>query len=189
MKNKTRTDIINDLIKKNKYKSFLEIGYQSGVNFDGVKCKFKTSVDPFPLRTDEPKLIIKTSDDFFNDSAYIFNIVFIDGSHMCEQVRKDIINASKSLTKQGCIVCHDLLPPNEKAAGREICDSTWNGDCFRAAVGFAKKYPDVEMYVHKDDWGVGVIFPNGQIFDGDFEDMEIKFDEFNETKHLLLNII
>jgi len=46
-----RWDIINALIEKNNYKSYLEIGYYKGWSFDQVKCENKTAVDPNPCKT------------------------------------------------------------------------------------------------------------------------------------------
>jgi hypothetical protein len=46
-----RWDIINTLIEKNNYKSYLEIGYYKGWSFDQVKCEDKTAVDPNPSKT------------------------------------------------------------------------------------------------------------------------------------------
>lgn len=46
-----RWDIINALIEKNNYKSYLEIGYYKGWSFDQVNCENKTAVDPNPSKT------------------------------------------------------------------------------------------------------------------------------------------
>lgn len=48
-----RWDVINHLIKKNNYKSYLEIGYYKGWSFDRVECERKTAVDPNPCKTPE----------------------------------------------------------------------------------------------------------------------------------------
>lgn len=183
----TRTDVINSLIGKHKYKSYLEIGTQTrDQNFDKINVSEKTCVDPDEKSKAD---FIGTSDQFFSQNKNQFDLIFIDGLHHSDQVRKDIINASKCLTKTGAIVLHDLLPPNEKAASRKMCSSTWNGDCWRAAVGFVKTYNEVSFVVHTIDWGCGVIFPDGQIFEGNFEDMEMTFDDFNKNKESIFKLI
>jgi len=40
-------DIINYLIERNNYQSYLEIGLGEGVNFLQVNCRYKESVDPY----------------------------------------------------------------------------------------------------------------------------------------------
>jgi hypothetical protein len=52
-----RWDIINYLIKKNDYKSFLEIGYYKGWSFDRIECTDKTAVDPNPSKTERQTLL------------------------------------------------------------------------------------------------------------------------------------
>ena len=47
---KTRFEIINELIKKHNYESYLEIGTQQSVSGSQVNCDFKVGVDPAPLK-------------------------------------------------------------------------------------------------------------------------------------------
>jgi len=49
----TRYDIINLLIEKNNYNSYLEIGYQDGICYDNIKISEKNAVDPNPRKTEE----------------------------------------------------------------------------------------------------------------------------------------
>ena len=64
----TRTDIINSLISKYNFKSYLEIGLGDGQNYNNVVCLHKTNVDPSPecYRTDACHKM--TSDEFFSKS-------------------------------------------------------------------------------------------------------------------------
>ena len=98
-----RTDVINHLIEKYKYKTYLEIGIADrDLNFNQIKAPFKIDVDP---RCDcEYKM---TSDDFFKQNGKTFNIIFIDGLHVEEQVTKDILNSLEALSFGGTIVVHD----------------------------------------------------------------------------------
>lgn len=119
-----RWDIINHLIKKNGYKSYLEIGYFKGWSFDNVHCEKKVAVDPSPSKnlthieapygstaTSNEDMtggtIYKiTSDEFFNlgwvDRKW--DIIFIDGLHEAEQVLRDIGNSLRYLREGGTIV-------------------------------------------------------------------------------------
>lgn len=113
----TRTQIINNFIEKYNYKNYLEIGVQAGVNFRKVKCKRKVGVDPDKKSA---ATIKKTSDDFFKDNQEKFDIIFIDGLHLQEQVIRDCINALKFLNEGGTIIWHDCLPTTEKMQVREM---------------------------------------------------------------------
>ena len=39
-----------------------------------------------------------------------FDIIFIDGLHEYDQVKKDIVNSLKFIDEKGFILIHDLLP-------------------------------------------------------------------------------
>ena len=109
----TRTEIINSLIHEYNYKSYLEIGVntpsQPGYNWIGVKIPVKHGVDPNVETTFK-----MTSDEFFkNHIAQKYDIIFIDGLHLFEQVYKDIINSLLYLNDNGTIVVHDCNPLEE----------------------------------------------------------------------------
>ena len=84
-------NIINSYIKRYNYKSYLEIGVntpnQPGYNWIGVNCEIKHGVDP---NVDTTYRV--TSDEFFEKHIkQKYDIIFIDGLHLFEQVYKDII--------------------------------------------------------------------------------------------------
>jgi 16S rRNA G966 N2-methylase RsmD len=116
----TRIDVINHLIRENKYTSYLEIGH--GPSFDGVVCENKKSVDP---NAKVRGVIRKTSDDFFAQYNDHVDIIFIDGDHSYEQVKRDVTAALKHLNKGGCIVMHDTCPKDETYAGLGWCGDPW----------------------------------------------------------------
>ena len=62
-----RTDIINSLIQKFGYTTYLEIGVQNGVNFKRVICKYKVGVDPDP-KVELYGVYKMTSDHFFKQN-------------------------------------------------------------------------------------------------------------------------
>ena len=94
----TRTDIINYLIRKYNYKSYLEIGLDTGVNYEHIQCDSKESVDPFfkedhknsrdlqfdsdiPQRIKDLLTYRLTSDCFFEQNTKTYDIIFVDGLH------------------------------------------------------------------------------------------------------------
>lgn len=181
---KPKHEILNEIIEKNGYKSYLEIGYGNGDNFKQIKCENKTSVDV------KGKATFKgTSDEFFKQNEDKFGLIFIDGLHEAEQVRKDIINAMRFLEEDGVIILHDVLPKNKQMQKVPREQKEWCGDCWRAAVGFHKEYPDVPFETLKADYGLTFIYPQGKKYRKHFEDMEITYGEFDKNKKELLNII
>lgn len=182
---KMHTQIINNYIKKVHAKVYVEIGVQNAAsNFDLVQCPQKYGVDPDPEADGTHKM---TSDDFFVNCP-LTDVFFIDGLHEALQVQQDIVNASKNLTVKGVIILHDLNPKEEIEQIVPRQNKVWTGDCWRAFVGFRKKYPRVKSYCYREDHGVGIIFPNGTIFEGPFVS-DISWDDFNKNKRRLLNLI
>lgn len=112
-----RNDIINSLIAIKKYKSYLEIGIGDGANYNQIICENKNNVDPcFDLLDSQNISHVKnvmTSDEFFNKNTEMFDVIFVDGLHEYQQVYRDIKNSLNVLNENGCIVCHDMLPPTE----------------------------------------------------------------------------
>lgn len=150
----TRTDIINFLIKEHNYKSYLEIGVDFGVNFNAVNIDDKAGVDP------SANVIVKfkmTSDEFFNQNEKMFDIIFIDGLHIDEQVQRDIENSLRFLNKGGIIVMHDCKPLSREAQIVPRIQVAWNGDVWKAWIKTMIKHDDLIMHVVDTDCGVGLI--------------------------------
>jgi hypothetical protein len=138
-----RTDLLNHLVKQYKLERYLEIGVQDpSQNFDKIDCPFKVSVDPDP---NAKATYCWTSDEFFEvcsdvDKAlpYKWDLVFIDGLHTAEQVKKDFENALKVLSPNGFIVLHDCNPIKEEhtIVPRPKPTGHWNGDVYKFAAAF-----------------------------------------------------
>ena len=82
----SRSEIINKLISFKNYHSFLEIGCDNDENFSKINIDNKVGVDPLKGGT-----LRMTSDEFFKENKNKFDIVFIDGLHTYDQVKKDIL--------------------------------------------------------------------------------------------------
>ena len=149
-----RLNIINSLCAKINAKKYLEIGVFEGYVFDNVVCKYKVGVDPDP---NSKATIVKTSDDFFANNNETFDVIFIDGLHHADQVKKDIINAIKFLNNGGYIVCHDMLPPDENTQKVPQMSWVWTGDCWKAWVQLRSEYDNLDMRVVDTDYGCGII--------------------------------
>ena len=98
----------------------------------------------------------KTSDDFFQDNKQNFDIIFIDGLHHYEQVKKDINNSLKFLNKNGFILVHDCLPRTKAHQSIPRYRGSWNGDVWKAIVELRTK-ENLNIFTSQIDLGVGVI--------------------------------
>jgi predicted O-methyltransferase YrrM len=151
-----RGDIVQFLIDLYGYQSYLEIGTKSGDTFKLVRCVLKHGVDPRGGCATHAT----TSDEFFAqlDAAARYDLVFIDGLHEAEQVKRDIANALAHLSAGGAIVMHDCNPrdEDEQRVPPKPGQRIWTGDVWKAFVYYRRR-ADLEMYVVDTNNGVGVI--------------------------------
>ena len=180
-----RTGIIQTLIDDIGAESYLEIGISSGLNWEKIKCKQKTSVDPQPL--EKPDYVL-TSDEFFKQNSEKFDVIFVDGLHHADQVYVDITNAVEALNENGYIVCHDINPLTEEAQTVPYVRGTWNGDCWKAFVKLRSTRTDLEMYTVDIDHGCGVI-RKGKQETLNITAEEIQYENFEKNKVKWLNLI
>ncbi|MBI3236568.1 MAG: class I SAM-dependent methyltransferase [Chlamydiales bacterium] len=158
LQQRSRTALLNFLIKTQGYKNYLEIGVSDGANFAKIAAARKVGVDPSLNSAATHKM---TSDEFFTKNQETFDLIFIDGLHLCEQVLRDIDHALDCLSPGGRIVMHDCLPTlmvhqNRK---RDPQITEWTGDVWKAAAYVRMHYDDVHFCVINMDWGCGVITP------------------------------
>ena len=146
-----RWDLIEYLIKKNNYTNYLEIGCDQNQLFSKVTIDNKIGVDPVSGGN-----IRKTSDDFFKENNDKFDIVFIDGLHTYEQVKKDILNSVNCLNVNGIILVHDCMPDSLGKQAVPRYKMQWNGDVWKAIVDLRQK-EDLDIYTCEMDQGIGII--------------------------------
>ena len=156
----TRLEIIQKLINKYNFNSYLEIGLDSGAVFNKINVDFKESVDPAEGQYKHAKPTYKmTSDEFFEkypDKKY--DIIFIDGLHESHQVTKDIHNSINALNKGGIVVLHDCNPKTEEAQIVPRQTKMWNGDVWKSFVLFSYYNKDnYRCFTIDTDSGCGVI--------------------------------
>ena len=166
-----RWDLIQFLINKYDYSTYLEIGCDKNQSFSKIKISHKVGVDPISGGT-----IRKTSDEFFKSNKEKFDIIFIDGLHHYEQVIVDINNALSVLNDNGHILVHDCLPRTIAHQAIPRYRGSWNGDVWKSIVELrTKKYLDV--FTCEIDFGVGIIQKkvNSNL-------LELKIDNFKNLK-------
>lgn len=202
----TRTDLINYLIKKHNLKRYLEIGLQNAdQNFNKIECAYKVSIDPDP---NAHATFILNSDDFFVMiqkciGDYIgspktgvdtvptkYDLIFIDGLHTAEQVKKDFENSLKVLSPNGFIVLHDCNPLKEEhtIVPRPTKTGHWHGDVYKFIIEelhfYFKKYVTVDI-----DCGCGVWNNSGQDILKDGHYPPNNWNSFDINRKELLNLI
>ena len=149
-----RWDLIKYLINKNNYKNYLEIGCDQNQLFSKIEIENKTGVDP-----ESGGNIKTTSDDFFLNNTGKFDIIFIDGLHMYEQVKKDIINSVNCLNDDGIVLVHDCMPDSMAKQAVPRFKMKWNGDVWKAIVDL-RQNKDLDIYTCEMDEGIGIIKKN-----------------------------
>ena len=200
-----RYDVINFLLSSlNRENTYLEIGVRNPVdNFNKINAAIKYSVDPGLEFKENPVDFVLTSDQFFDqiredkilNKDIRFDVVFIDGLHLADQVDRDILNALEFLKEDGFIVLHDCNPPSEwharEAHKYEISPAmqNWNGTTWK---GFMKWRNNASVYscTIDTDWGVGIISKSKKI--GSSTSVQNPFFEFHvldQNRKEALNLI
>ncbi len=165
-----RYHIINALLEQTDQKRYLEIGVRNPEdNFNRINATFKVSVDPGVEARVNQATFAMTSDEFFEQlftgkleiAHTTFDVIFVDGLHLADQVYRDIRNALKVVADVGFIVMHDCNPPtgfHARENFREQGPAThyWNGTSWKAYQRFRSE-SDKRCFVVDVDWGVGVI--------------------------------
>ena len=177
-----RWDLIEYLINKYKYSDYLEIGCDQDQLFSKVRIKNKTGVDPVSGGN-----IRKTSDEFFRENKNKFDIIFIDGLHTYNQVKKDILNSINCLKDEGIVLVHDCMPDSLSKQAVPRYRMSWNGDVWKAIVDL-RQNEYLETYTCKIDQGIGVIKKkrNSSILKLEKNIKDLKFKDYykNYVKYL-----
>ena len=183
---KNRIEIVQNIINQKKYTSYLEIGTFKDELFAEVKCNKKIGVDPVSGGN-----IRKTSDSFFLENKEKFDLIFIDGLHHYEQVKKDIVNSLDFLNDGGIILMHDCMPRDYYYQAVPRCQYEWNGDTWKAFLEFRSKQ-NVDSYCCYADQGIGVILKrkNKNKLDLDIKNYKkFSFNDYVENYQKYLNLI
>jgi len=175
------TDLLNFIASKIGAKSYLEIGTNNGKNFNSIAVAHKVGVDPDLTAV---ATVHKTSDEFFKDNQETFDLVFIDGLHHADQVKRDIENGFHSLPTGGVLVIHDCNPSDEKHTHVPRDSKVWNGDVYKTVSGLTGGFTmdmDYGCYILRKEEDV-LVFAYAEGIDNPWE-------YFNKYRKELLNLV
>jgi len=181
-----RDQIIQEVIYRKSYNSYLEIGCDQNQVFSKIKISQKIGVDPVSGGT-----IRDTSDNFFKKNNLKFDIIFIDGLHEYDQVKKDISNSLLFLNDNGVIFLHDCMPRGFFYQAVPRSRAVWNGDVWKNIVESRTKL-EIDTYVIHADQGIGMILKRSnrnllKLDINSFKKLKYKYFFYNYKK--CLNII
>lgn len=129
-KQKEFTELMQIIID-NKYKSVLEIGaYSNGCTYAFANiCKKVVSIDLVHRSTERfnnVTYITGNSHEVRNDISGKFDVIFIDGDHTYDGVKKDFELYSDLINKGGIICFHDIWDTEEHHRQGCYVDKFWN---------------------------------------------------------------
>ncbi|MCK5680413.1 class I SAM-dependent methyltransferase [bacterium] len=150
-------DILGRLLDFIEVKSYVEIGVEFGTTLKLVKPTTRAiGIDPAPqVESSLPEntsIYRCTSDNFFanNDLNYLlgspFDLAFIDGLHVFEQVLRDFINLEKYAAPDSLVLIHDCLPLDCRTASRIRTTQFWSGDVWRIVPCLKRERPDLSLF-------------------------------------------
>ena len=181
-----RYSIIQETIDRKNYKTYLEIGCFQDELFSKIRIEKKVGVDPVSGGT-----IRDTSDNFFKKNNMKFDIIFIDGLHEYEQVKKDITNSLLFLNDNGVIFLHDCMPTGFIYQATPRATIVWNGDVWKSIVESRTK-SEIDTYVVHADHGVGMILKrqNKKILNLNIKNFKkLKFRDYFYNYKEYLNVV
>ena len=183
MKTYYRYDLINHVISKYGFTKYLEIGVGINDCFEKIKIQSKESVDP-----EFPATHAMTSDQFFEQLPVEtkYDVIFIDGLHLKEQVVRDVDNSLKHLNPGGLIFVHDCNPTNEDWVTPYWKKGAWLGTVWEAIVELRMSRGDLSICVVDTDYGCGFVKIGNQ---QTLPRQEVNYKLLDSDRVNLLNLI
>lgn len=200
-----RTEIINYILSLfDRETNYLEIGVRNpDANFNRILAHKKYSVDPGIEFLRNPVDFKLNSNDFFYkvrsgeilSTKIKFDVIFIDGMHLAEQVDRDIQNSMDFIRDDGFIIVHDCNPPTEWHARYQYnykltpALKSWNGTTWKAFLKW-RFNSNIQSCCIDSDWGVGILSKNRQMGKSiDRVNQFYEIHQFLENRKKMLNLI
>jgi predicted O-methyltransferase YrrM len=131
------TELIYTIVKNMSPDVTLEIGVRSGVSTKALMrgisdaekkgCYHGCDINKVQLPSicKDSFLHIMLSDELAKTWTKPIDILFIDGDHNYDQVKRDFVNFSKFVVPNGIIFFHDTYPPTEKFKSPSLCGTAF----------------------------------------------------------------
>ncbi|HVW99478.1 MAG TPA: class I SAM-dependent methyltransferase [Candidatus Babeliaceae bacterium] len=153
---RNHTELLNAIIEKYELKSYLEIGVQTTANnFDKITAPFKMGCDPKVVG--DARIYNCTSDQMFLALRQKFDLIFIDGLHHADQVKRDFENSLRVLNDNGFILIHDCLPQNFQGTVVPRQTKVWWGDVYKFCMTL-RFYSCIDFVTFNIDHGCCLIW-------------------------------
>jgi predicted O-methyltransferase YrrM len=139
--------------------SYIEIGVASGATLALASPRTRSiGIDPQPMPTaNQPanaRLFEMTSDEFFacHDLTSIvgsdhFDLAFIDGLHLFDQVLRDFASLEHYASKSSIILIHDCLPRDRITSERKRTTTFWTGDVWKSTLCLRELRHDLHIQI------------------------------------------
>ncbi|MGA2655176.1 MAG: class I SAM-dependent methyltransferase [Gammaproteobacteria bacterium] len=132
-----------------------------------------------------------------------YDIILVDPWHEYITSQRDLALALKLIKKNGTIVVHDCLPPNQKTAHFQPQQGAWCGVTYKAFVDLVTTQSNLNYCTIDTDYGCGLIRKNGRRYGSPHDphdpiiqewlkiddDFDRAFYFFHKHCHKLLNLI
>lgn len=142
-------------------RSYLEIGVNQGLTFNGLAFERKVAVDPKfrfdpePFRTDGVEFHEVPSDVYFTqaDPAQKFDLIFLDGLHTFQQTFRDFCNSLSCGHDRTIWLIDDVLPVDVYSAWPRQSEAVefrrqaggdspaWHGDVYKVMFAIHDFFP------------------------------------------------
>ena len=118
------------------------------------------------------------------------DLVFIDGLHEYNQVKKDILNSLKFLNPNGIILVHDCLPSSMSKQAVPRYRMSWNGNVWKAIVDLRCER-NIEIFTCEIDQGIAIIQNknNTDLLSINKKPIELKFYDFYNNYKKYMRVI
>jgi hypothetical protein len=159
---------------------YLEIGVFQDTVFNSIPLPLEKKIGVDPVQGGTHRM---TSDDFFINNHLKFDIIFIDGLHTYDQVKRDFINSYNSLSDEGIIYIHDMLPTKSIYQNFKRRTSTWNGDVWKLALQLSTSDNFKNNFIIANiDFGIGIFKKKTNLVNLDFLNKDFSVLSYNDFK-------
>ena len=188
-----RNDVINLIFDKYNFQSYLHIGAPSDEILYEIKAPIKQGVTSILTQYNET-FFDSGSNDFFASCPLEqkYDVIYIEGIYVFEQVYSDIQNAKARLSESGFIIIGGINPPTESCTVplQHYTSGAWLGQAYKAYIRSKYEEPDWAGFALDLDFGYGILTPQHILENRRFVlGSALSWAKFEEFRKELLQLI